>query len=112
MGIEKPIIAAVQKTRAKVKHIAVLVAESAPPNSVYYQDPDTGEVTVINQTPQREGQMTIHRPQGTEFIYMYVVIDLDGTLTWKPVITQVTIQQNGTGRKYDPNAHFYTRLAS
>lgn len=112
MGIEKPIIAAVQKTRAKVKHTAIRIADSAPPNEVYFQNPYTGEVSVVSQEPEREGQMVIHRPLNTDFVYMYVVIDIDGTLTWMPVVTQVVIQQNGTGRKHDPSAHFYTRLAS
>jgi len=111
MAVNKPIIAAEQASRPKVKHTAVRITNTVPPDAAFWTNPDTGQNETVSQQPQREGQMVIYREPGSSDVQMLVVIDIGGELQWKYVLTQPEILNNGTGRTWDPNAHFYTNLA-
>ena len=112
MGMNQPIIAAEQVGLAEVRSPLVRITNVLPPGSARAEDPVTGQVVEISQVPVREGQMIIYRAIGSSNVQMLVAIDIENVLQWRYVLSAVRVLNNGTGRDWDPNAHFYTGLAN
>ena len=89
MGIESPRIAAdVTKPRVQIYDQPISTV-SGPP------------VT----TPDYEGQIVFERPlEGEKKYYMYVAVDISGTLTWKEAGTGGYID-GYTGKPWNPLYH-------
>ena len=65
---------------------------------------------VEEQRVQRVGQMILFKENPTEDGILYVVVEIDGELQWKPVITSFTAFDLRTGEQWDPLANFYSPL--
>jgi hypothetical protein len=69
--------------------------------------------TEFTQQPEREGQMVAFvQPNsvGVSTATLYVVVNISGTLTWKPVVDISERIDSRTGLPYDPNLNFYSSL--
>ena len=62
------------------------------------------------QKAQRVGQMILFKENPTETGTLYVVVEIDGELQWKPVLTSFTAFDLRTGEQWDPIANFYSPL--
>jgi hypothetical protein len=69
--------------------------------------------TEITQQPQREGQVVSvveANSLGVSTAVLYVVVNISGTLTWKPVVGISKTIDSRTGLPYDSNLNFYSSL--
>ena len=102
-GINQNVIAAgpsSPRTRDKVVHL--LQVNNIPPGS-YVED---GQA--IAQPAQVEGQIRlVYTNPRTREGTLYVVVDVNGTLTWAPAATRTTYFNAITGEKWDPLAEHY-----
>lgn len=109
MALDKTIIAAGPASARKQNREVVIRFTNVIPPDPYLRLEPNGSVTSVPQTPEREGQMVTYRPS-TNSAYaatMFVVVDIDGTLVWKQVVTNGTFKDANTGRDWDPNAQFF-----
>lgn len=67
-------------TRADAKINCVKITNTVPPSGYVTINEETGIVEYVDQTPQREGQMLAYSVQNETALY--VVVDINGTLTW------------------------------
>ncbi len=98
-----------------------------PPTTIYFVDKipplaftsqrnltypyDLGYTTVSN-TPLFEGQACVYYDQANEdYLNLYVVVNISGTLAWKQVDFSAGAINSFTGKEWDPLASFYTPLA-
>ena len=103
MGISSPIIAAgATAQRTDVRHQPVHTSSAAPGESYRTTGPK-GEIITVIVTPDYEGQVYFQRiGDARPYQYaMYVVIGIDGILTWVPVDLG-TKKDAFTGRPPDP----------
>ncbi len=79
--------------------------------------PTSDIYTEVSQLPEREGQMvgrvsSIPSETGlTTAANLYVVVKIDATLVWKPVVGIVGTIDPRTGKAFDPLLDFYSALA-
>lgn len=69
--------------------------------------------TEFTQQPEREGQMVAFvqsNSAAVETATLYVVVNISGTLTWKPVVGISETIDSRTGLPYDSNLNFYSSL--
>lgn len=103
MAINRPIIAAGATVSRSATFSQPVQVASVAPGETYRTTDSTGAVLDITVSANFEGQLYFQRV-GSEVPYfyaMYVVVDIEGTLTWVPVdLTSKTNQY--TGRPFDP----------
>ena len=106
MSISQPIIAASSLSRGAVKTVVIPVSSTVPPaDRVVAID---GVATVISQSPEREGQMIAYRASGElQLVDLYVVVDIEGVLTWVPVLPSVIPIDPRSGKMKDPLYDIY-----
>lgn len=63
-----------------------------------------------DQAPQRLGQMLLFKEDPSTAGTLYVAIELNDVLQWKPVQTAFTAFDQRTGEQWDPLANFYNPL--
>lgn len=63
-----------------------------------------------DQSPQRLGQMLLYKEDPSTAGTLYVAIELNNVLQWKPVQTAFTAFDQRTGEQWDPLANFYNPL--
>lgn len=69
--------------------------------------------TEFTQEPQREGQLVVFIERNSENIpvaNLYVVVNIEGTLTWKRCTGVIRTLDPNTGEPFDPNVGFYSPL--
>jgi hypothetical protein len=111
MALNSPVIAgAPVTTRASAKTVVGLITNIEPP-ALRLLTVD-GSVVVVDQSPDREGQMLFYRNGSELSVTMYVVVELDGLLVWKEVQNWGIAIDPRTGLEKDPNLNFYSTLAS
>lgn len=74
----------------------------------------TDVYTEITQQPERAGQMVSYintNSAGVKTVTLYVVVNMNGTLTWKPVVNISGTIDSRTGKPFDPLLDFYSALA-
>ncbi len=74
----------------------------------------TNIYTETTQQPQREGQMVGYisaNSSDVRTVNFYVVVNINGTLTWKPVVGISETIDPRTGKPFDPLLDFYSALA-
>ena len=111
MAINKPIIASQgTRTREQARTVVFKVTGTVPPYPRYYI-PEGAEYPVVeDQSPQREGQVLLHQNNPREEVTIYVVVNIDGVLTWKPAVVGVEFFDYRTGQQWDPLAGAYSYL--
>jgi len=67
-------------TRSAARINCVKITNTVPPGFYATVNPDTGTPEGVYQTPQREGEMLVYNTQNETALY--VVVDINGTLTW------------------------------
>lgn len=88
------------RTRPGTVHI--LQVNNIPPSSYV----ENGQF--IAQPAEREGQIRlVYTNPRTREGTLYVVADVNGTLTWVPAATRTTYLDATTGKEYDPLAVYY-----
>lgn len=111
MAINKPIVAAGPTTaRQQAETVVLKVSGTAPPEIRVYRD-ENDLIVIEEQLPEREGQLLVFRPPGERFAYLFVVVDIQGTLTWAVVSTRAVATDAATGKPWDPLANQYSILA-
>jgi hypothetical protein len=111
MAVNKPTIAAgATTTREQARAVVLKVTSTAPPEARIYRN-ENGVIVSEQQLPEREGQMLVFRPSGERFAYLFVVVDIQGTLTWAVVSTHAVATDSATGKPWDPLANQYSILA-
>ena len=111
MGINKPIIAAqATQSREQVKTVVFKVSGTEPPNYRVYVPEGAQYPEVEYQDPEREGQVILYQVNPGDDITFYVVVNVNGTLTWKKAIIGVEFFDYRTGQKWDPLANAYSYL--
>lgn len=103
MGINPNVIATPHTDKQAAKYIPVRITNTIPPGSVVSDI--TGE-TLLDQTPRFVGELCIYQSGDMRLAregHLYVVVDVDGTLTWKR-ITFAT--HAGTGQEWNPYASY------
>ena len=106
MSISQPIIAASSLSRRAVKTVVIPVSSVVPP--LARQSTVNGEITVVLQNPEREGQLLAYQPPGeTQIANLYAVVTVDGILTWVPVLPSVIPIDPRSGKPKDPLYDFY-----
>lgn len=112
MPISKPIIAAGPTVkRDRLKDTKLLISSALPGTTRIYID-SSGQLSVDDQLPKREGQLFAYRNGSDPGVSLYVAVDMNGTLEWKRVIPGLNIVNSNTGQSWDPLARFYNPLAS
>ena len=97
MAINKPIIdAGPTDTRKDEKISCVYITSAVPPADRTHIV--GGVVTTTPQPPAREGQMLAYKT--TAGVDLYVVANVGGTLTWKPVRLGTGYQSMATGQPW------------
>lgn len=78
------------------------------------QSSGTGTTSSVDtQLPTVEGELFVYRPDfGSQFAQLYVAVDISGTLEWKVVRPMGFAIDTRTGERWDPNAGFYSALAT
>jgi hypothetical protein len=69
--------------------------------------------TEFTQPPEREGQIVsvvTTNSANVSVATLYVVVNIGGTLTWKPVVGISETIDSRTGLPYDSNLNFYSPL--
>jgi len=92
------IVAGPTATRAATKISCVALTNTIPPSSYVRIDPETDFPEIINQDPQREGQMLVYNAQNDTALY--VVVDISGTLTWKRCAAITGYIDSTTGKPF------------
>lgn len=92
------IVAGPTQTRADAKETYATVTSAIPPAPRFTSDPDTGILSAVNQNPEREGQVLIYNAQNETT--MYVVVDINGTLTWKRCVALTGYIDSTTGKPF------------
>ena len=113
MTVSRPIIVAPSQTRKEVRMVVGRITSTEPPNS--RTTVVDGATVVIDQSPEREGQMLFYRPPNSgQNVIMYVVVDYDGqgTLQWAPVVPNTVPIDLRSGKTKDPLYDFYGLHAS
>ena len=110
MGINNPIIdSGPTSPRSRNKQLYVRQSATIPPEP--YREPaaDGSGGVDVTQEPERVGQICHYRPYnapaGNRSTTMYVVVDVDGVLLWKPVKTGVRYYDSATGQPWNPLAN-------
>lgn len=112
MAINKPIIdAGPTYTRQQVKTVVGQITSAIPPTDRIYID-SNGDIIAEEQQPEVEGQMLFYKDGTSSVVQMYVVVLVDGDLTWKTVLPTSQIQNAANGQSWDPLAGFYDPLVS
>lgn len=112
MAINKPTIASGPvTTRQEAKTVVLTVSNAEPPGIRKYRTED-GFTVREAQEPEREGQMIVYRPDSTKLATLYVVVTIDGVLTWVQAQTRSRPYSSMTGEPWDPLAVQYSILAS
>ena len=113
MTVSKPIIVAPTKTRNNTRMVVGTITGTEPPAArQYILD---GQVTFVDQSPDREGQIIFYRPPNSGgIVIMYVVVNRDGqgALSWAPVVPNIPPIDPRTGKTKDPLYDFYGIHAS
>ena len=96
--------------------IVIYIVDKIPPTAFTSQRsltyPYNLGYTTVSNNPLFEGQVCVYYDQANEdYPNMYIVIDIDGTLTWKIVDFSAGTIDPSTGKAWDPLASFYTPLA-
>lgn len=60
--------------------------------------------------PEREGQLVIYRKTQDEAGTIYIAVEIDDELTWKPVEIAPVYYDQRTGEPWNPLAGFYSNL--
>ena len=117
MTLDRTIIAgAPATTRADAKTVAGVITSAVPPD--YRITVVDGEIVGLSQEPEREGQMLFYRNGSELFVTMYVVVITDhgangqAILEWKEVKNWGVVKDPRTGLEKDPNAAYYSSLAT
>lgn len=111
MGINKPIVAAqATQSREQVKTVVFKVSGTEPPNYRIYVPKGAQYPEVEYQDPEREGQVILYQVNPGDEITFYVVVNIDGALTWKKAIIGVEFFDYRTGQRWDPLANAYSYL--
>ena len=111
MPIQNPIIdAGPTLSRAEVKTVIGDITNTIPPTS--YQKVVDGLLTLVDQTPLREGQFIFVQAEGALAVSMYIVVLVGVVLEWKRVYSAGITKDPRTGLPKDPNLGFYSTLAS
>ena len=106
MSISQPIIAASSLSRRAVKTVIIPVSSTAPPNP--REIVVNGKLETVSQSPEREGQLLAYKASGeNQVVDLYVVVTVDGALTWVPVLPAVIPIDPRTGKAKDPLYEFY-----
>ncbi len=102
MAINRTIISAqASSSRAENKQLYIQEVPVAPPESYLI-----GLNQTATQEPTRLGEFVYVRFNRTNVV-MYVVVSIEGALTWKEVRSGVVFIDSDTGLPWDPNAGFY-----
>ena len=110
MPIQNPIIdAGPTLSRTEVKTVVGNISNIIPPDD--YVKVVDGLLTIVNQTPLREGQFVFVQAAGELSVSMYIVVLVGGWLAWKRVYSAGVITDPRTGLPKDPNLGFYSTLA-
>ena len=111
MPIQNPIIdAGPTLSRAEVKTVIGNITNTIPP-AVYLKVVD-GLLTIVNQTPLREGQFIFVQAEGSLSVSMYIVVLIGIVPEWRRVYGAGVTTDPRTGLPKDPNLEFYSTLAS
>ena len=111
MAVSNPIISAgATTTRSRAAAVVVAVSGVEPPGERRYINSE-GDLVIEAQTPEREGQMLVYRPSSTKLASLYVVVNIDGVLTWVQAQTRSAPYDAATGKPWDPLADRYSILA-
>ncbi len=106
MSISQPIIASPSLSRRAVKTVVIPVSSIAPPSS--RPTAVNGSLEFISQAPVREGQLLAHKASGeNQFVDLYVVVLVKGSLKWVPVLPTVIPIDPRSGKAKDPLYDFY-----
>jgi len=92
------IVAGPTQTRADAKETYVTITSAIPPAQRVTLNPDTGLPTFTSQNPEREGQVLVYNAQNETT--MYVVVDINGTLTWKRCVALTGYIDSTTGKPF------------
>lgn len=110
MAIDNTRIVVGATARSSAKVVVVTVTSTRPPEDRVFVE--NGVATTQSQAAEREGQILMYFDRNTGESRLYVVADVDGTLTWVPVNTTVSYRDSRTGRDWDPLLPLYSYLAS
>jgi hypothetical protein len=92
------IVAGPTQTRADAKESYAKITNYIPPSGGLVLDPDTNVLSFITQNPEREGQVLVYNAQNETT--MYVVVDINGTLTWKRCVALTGYIDSTTGKPF------------
>jgi len=69
--------------------------------------------SVDTQLPTAEGELFVYRPDfNNQFAQLYIAVEINSTLEWKLVRPMGFGIDTRTGERWDPNAEFYSPLAT
>ncbi|WGL30629.1 hydrolase [Synechococcus phage S-CRES2] len=110
MSVDNTSIVVGSTTRSSAKTVVIAVTSTRPPEDRVFVE--NGVAVIQSQAAEREGQILMFFDRNTGESRLYVVADVDGTLTWVPVNTTVSYRDSRTGRDWDPLLPLYSYLAS
>jgi len=85
-------------TRAGARQSYARITSTIPPANSITLDPKTNSLEIINQLPEREGQILVYSTQNETALY--VVVDIGGTLTWKRAAAISGVIDSTTGKPF------------
>lgn len=93
--------------------ITSLFVDKIPPTPYTVRVSETNQAyTTQANNPGFEGQVCFYYDQeNQQYPWMYVVVDINGTLTWSRVSFVSKIIDTNTGLPYDPLSQFYNPLS-
>jgi len=94
-------------TEEQLIEIASVRAGAGP---LVFEVPEKKYPVSESNDPEREGQLVIYRKTQDEAGTIYVAIDIDGELAWKPAKVAAIYYDQRTGQEWNPMAGFYSNL--
>lgn len=85
-------------TRAATKIACAQLTNAVPPQGYNKVNPDTNAVEFVAQPAEREGQVLVYSAQNDTALY--VVVDINGTLTWKRCAAITGYIDSTTGKPF------------
>ena len=108
MSIQNPIIAAgpsIQKVDTGVTRCPLIEVTTPPPWTIV--NLENGLLQVKSYPPQWAGQMIFTKNPDLYTVNIYIVVDIDGELVWKPVKPIGVTTDPRTGKPKDPLYDLY-----
>jgi len=94
------IVGKATKSRQEAGGTVIYKSGAVPPSG--WTQNDNGFPVAVSNPPRFEGQVTYFRPNGGAYANMYVVVNINGELTWKLATAVSVFRDTRTEQEYDP----------